>query len=370
MNERYGPAVHRIPTEIWWKILDEFIDSADPLFISTTFGGCDWSKYAVWHISSDQYNWKGQYDRRRKIVGCVCRSWRTFSQAKNNPHVILDFYSLYKKQLRDAKVVPKSRWTALRSNLCCSIGSVVSVSSHSTSCPSIISETDHRDEWLASINKSRAARRVTINEWSRIDDIVTSLKEGVDWEIIDIGLDQAAELARIPLPRLRRLRLWTHFNYHPLDLNPFLNLLDQFINLTWLEYEVEVARGDLVPIDIDRSPVILPNLQALWYKIRATFEFPFTQLILPSLQYLSLQIYELPSRIPLLELLSCYRQTLRSFTTTVFKWRGDSPIVHFPPWSDFPNLEELVLDQQWTAHFHHLPPNHPLRRLEACYDLV
>ncbi|CAG8757096.1 9739_t:CDS:1, partial [Acaulospora colombiana] len=141
--------------------------------------------------------------------------------------------------------------------------------------------------------------------------------------------------------------------------------MSRFKNLTWLDYQADIQRGQPVPIDKFRVPVILPNLQTLWYKNRATFEFPFSYLVLPSLQYLSLHIYELPSQVPLLDILSRYQQTLRSFAARGWKRRGDLPVVHFPSWDNFPILEELVLDIQWTSYLEPLPSGHPLRRLDV-----
>jgi hypothetical protein len=153
----------------------------------------------------------------------------------------------------------------------------------------------------------------------------------------------------------------------PLNLNLLLDVLSTFNGITWLDYETFVERREPVPIK-DRSPIVLPNLQVLWYKNRKTFKFPFSHLTLPSLQYLTIQIYECPTLVPLLDLLSCYRKTLRSFVAARFKHRGGVSFIDFPPWDNFPKLEELVLDEQWVVRFQPLPPNHPLQILNAHFE--
>jgi hypothetical protein len=315
MDEQREPAIIRIPREIWWKILDEVIYDADPLAFSTTFEGEGWADLSDWYMLQMYDRGFQRFEKQRKIVGSVCRSWQTFAHSKRNLNV------------------------NLRIN-------------HSYSPEGI--------EWPS------GARSVTLGR-GICDDFIETLAfaQVLRWEIVGIDQSDALSLACIPLPRLRRLRMANRGSYLRLDLNLLLDILTNFTNLTWLEYEADIIRGDPDPIDKDRLPVVMPNLQVLWYKNRATFQFPHSHLSLPSLHYLSLHIYEYPSRIQLLELLSCYQRTLRSISARGWKRRGDEPIVHFPPWGDFPKLEELVLDEQWTAYFQPLPKNHPLRRIDV-----
>jgi hypothetical protein len=316
MDEQRELAIIRIPREIWWKILDEVIYDADSLIFSTNFEGEGWAELSDWYMLMLYGQRFQRFEKRRKIVGSVCRSWQAFAHSKRNLNVTL--------------------------------GPI----NHGSSPQGI--------DWPS------GARSVTLSR-GICDDIIETpaLAQGLRWEIVGIDQTDALSLASIPLPRLRRLRMGNRGSYLRLDLNLLLDILSNFTNLTWLEYEADIMRNEPVPIDEDRSPVIMPNLQVLWYKNRATFQFPYSHLSLPSLRYLSLHIYEYPGRIPLLELLSCYRKTLRSFSARGWKRRGDEPIVHFPPWDDFPKLEELVLDGQWTAYFQPLPTNHPLRRIDA-----
>ncbi|PVF98392.1 hypothetical protein CPB86DRAFT_784840 [Serendipita vermifera] len=211
---------------------------------------------------------------------------------------------------------------------------------------------------------SPKARHVKIyaDACGRITEI-PAFAQGVEWEIVSTYVSKAAHLAQIPQPRLRRLQLleWTrHF-----DLNPFLDVISQFTNLIWLDYEMRDHRGDTIPILASRSPIILPNLQVLWYKNRPNFEFPFSMLILPSLRYLSLNIYASTQDIPLIELMSCYRQTLRSFVMRSARACIPQFVVNFPAWNTFPELKEFILDQAWAVQFPPLTLKHPLQRLDV-----
>ncbi|PVF98395.1 hypothetical protein CPB86DRAFT_797363 [Serendipita vermifera] len=316
MSEQHEQAAHRTPREIWWRILDEVIYSENPLVFSTTFHGRDWAEHSNWHMFESDDHWLGKFEWKRKIIGSVCRSWQEFAHERGGRHLTLKTFS----------------WG------------------------------NPPEE----IDKASKAHRISLQR-GVCSDLIRShdLEQEFNWSIVEIYQTDALELGRIPLPHLRRLRMSSYESWKPLNLNPFLDILSKFTNLTWLDYQADIQRGQPVPIDKYRAPVVLPNLQTLWYKNRATFDFPFSHLVLPSLQYLSLHIYELPSQVPLLDLLSCYRQTLRSFAARGWKRRGDLPVVHFPSWEDFPNLEELVLDIQWSAHFQPLPSNHPLRRLDV-----
>lgn len=318
-NRRADSAVHRAPIEIWWKILHEVIDTAleyRSRVFDTTFEGDDWMYYSSWSMLDWEDRWLRNAREQTKIIGSVCRSWQVFSQLINDRYVILKF--------------------------------------------------DFREKLLRGITKASKAHRVAIWDLASCKqyNIPLVFDHDVGWEIIEVYQREVTELVHIPLPHLRRLRMYSFQNY--LNLNLFLDAICRFTSLTWLDYEVDTSRRrQPIPIHQDKPPVLLPNLQVLWYKIRHILEFPFSYLILPSLRYLTLHIYELPSRVPLFEILSFYRQTLQSFVTGQFKDRGDKAVIHFSPWSEFPKLEELVLNEPWTAYFEPLPRSHPLRRLHA-----
>jgi hypothetical protein len=319
MTERCEPAAQRTPREIWWKILDEFIYGEDRFILSTTFQGKRWSDCSDWSMFRTYRVQLEHFEKRRKIIGSVCRSWYKFSCSE-----------------RYVDATPR---------------------------------TPHGVETHEVIRKALTARRVTlVMPWCNKSKHPAPA-QGFNWEIAEISDDAAPLLASLPLPRLRRLRMICFNTSSPLDLNPLLDVLSTFNSLTWLDYEAFVERGEPVPIK-DRSPIVLPNLQVLWYKNRKTFRFPFSHLILPSLQYLTIQIYESSTLVPLLDLLSCYRKTLRSFVAARFKHGSEVSFINFPPWRDFPKLEELVLDEQWVVRFQPLPPNHPLQILDAHFRFL
>ncbi|PVF98407.1 hypothetical protein CPB86DRAFT_797373 [Serendipita vermifera] len=318
MTEQPEPAVNRIATEIWRIILDEAIDQHNPLFFSTGFEGSNWSKYSNWISFEKTVFWQDQEDQwqeraetQRRTIGSVCRSWQAFARSRRG---------LY-----------------------------------------FISRMERSGERPHEIDKALNARRVTFDhsiyrELARHPRFV----QDIQWEVAQIRQSDIPSLARIPLPRLRRLRIRGFGFSQPRDLD----ILNKFTNLRWLDCESSIARR--MPTTIDKKPsVVLPNLQVLWYKVQGTFEFPFKDFILPSLRYLSLHIDEISRLVPLSDILSSYRQTLQSFTSRVIKTTKSRLVLRFPPWNDFPKLRELKIDRQWTTYFHPLPPNHPLNRLDA-----
>ncbi|PVF98394.1 hypothetical protein CPB86DRAFT_873403 [Serendipita vermifera] len=379
MSKQHESAVRRTPIEIWWKILDEVIYGHNPLFFSTTFPGYDWSEYSPWYMSGYEYVRHERSEIERKVVGSVRRSWQAFSRSRRNRYVHITLPPLQREQIAKIEKQKKSRYVAFHTGICFKISSIFSshfwpknghyITSESNAKDHITPKADAKDEWLQIIDKARQARRVQVAAglWKRFNEVVTGSGQELGWEIVEIGQPEIMKFSQASLPRLRRLGLRTYCSPSPLNHNPFLEVLSRFTSLTWLEYEAYASCGQPEAIHKDRSPLILPNLQVLWYKNRGTFEFPFSHLILPSIQYLSLCIFRYPSLVPLLDILSCYRRTLRSFTAKGWDVIGSESVIHFPPWSDFPRLEELVLDPQWVAYFQSLPLHHPLRRLDANY---
>ncbi|CAG8595674.1 4201_t:CDS:2, partial [Acaulospora colombiana] len=284
-------AVHRTPVEIWWEILDETIYGEYPLFFSTAIQREDWVHYSHWNMPSSERDWLDGFERQRKIVGSVCRSWQDFSQSRRYRYV---------------KVAITN------------------------------------DGALRGVENALTAYRIRLSRayYRSLEHVI--FEQEYNWLAVELDQPVASILARIRLPRLRRLHM-THYEPRKiLNLNPLLDILATFPNLTWISYLSSSRRGESVPIDKNRSPVVLPHLQ-----------------------YLFIHVYELPSRVPLLDLLAYYCQTLRSFAARGFNRRGDKPVLQFLSWNDFPSLEELILDSQWTVHFQPLPSNHPLRRLDV-----
>ncbi|PVF98410.1 hypothetical protein CPB86DRAFT_784855 [Serendipita vermifera] len=323
MTEQCEPAIRRVPTEIWWVILHEVIGQYNSLFFSTTFDGSSWSEYSS-RKSFDLEEFRRRcIEEQRKKIGSVCRSWQAFANSRRDLYVAL--------------------------------------------------KLDERGELSPEIERASNARHVGLNHSGVCRKLAISphVIGGFNWEIVEINQRDVPELALIPLPHLRRLRMNTQRAFLP---NPFLDALNKFKDITWLEYETFCLR-ESIPIDLRRAPIVLPNLQVLRFKTGGTFGFPlqlpFRRLALPSLRFLSLHMDGVPVQFPLTGLtdtLLPYRQTLRSFNARVNGPTKSLPPIQFVPWEDFSELEELAIDRPWTINFHPLPPKHPLRSLEAQHD--
>ncbi|PVF98408.1 hypothetical protein CPB86DRAFT_784854 [Serendipita vermifera] len=317
MTEQREPAIRRMPRELWWTILDEVMDQYNPLFFSTTFGGREWLRYSNWRLIGSKDLRHKHTETQRKTIGSVCRSWQAFAHSRRTHYVRF--------------------------------------------------EVDKKGTLSPGIETALNARRVEVQ--SGVCRKLTKpphLAPGFNWEIVEISLEDLTELHLIPFPRLRRLHINASYMTQDLDKNIFLYTLSKFTYITWLECGDFNLFGQLSAMDEKRHPVVLPNLQVLWYRALGPFKFPLEHLLLPSLQFMSLYMDFWPEQTSLTDILSRYRQTLRSFISGMTdSSRGPLSPLQFPPWDEYPRLEELVIDKQWTAHFHPLPANHPLQRLDA-----
>ncbi|CAG8655820.1 3356_t:CDS:1 [Acaulospora colombiana] len=320
MTEQPKPAVHRIPVELWWIILDEAIEQHNPLFFSTIFEGSSWLKHSSSRSFGQEDGLRARAESQRKVIGSVCRSWRDFARSRRDNYVTLYL--------------------------------------------------DNKGELYGDIERAVNARRVKL--YKRLyENLVRSIQigQGFNWETVEISEKDALGLALIPLPHLRRLKMRTN-QYFLLD--PFLDTLIKFSDITWLDYDASIQYRGTISMGGERSPVVLPNLQVLCYSVADAFtgslEFPFQQLILPSLRFLSFHMIGTGFNVPLIKILSRYRQTLRSVAVRVKRPEGTLPCVQFPPWYEFPKLEELAIDRPWVINFHSLSSGHPLQKLEAQID--
>jgi hypothetical protein len=303
-------AIDRIPQEIWWDIFDHLID--DSMFFATTYTGTNWSKDAHEFMLLKEWDIYKILEKQRKTIGSVCRSWQLWAQSRKHRRIALD---------------PQSKTFDL------------------------------------DLKKAQTARRVSISA-NISQDIAPAFPSGVNWEIVTLQQWQAADFASIPHPRLRRLQL-SDIGGQTFDSNLSLDALSLFKDLTWLNYRVNSDYDPVVPVDGDRLPITLPNLQALCYDSFNFFRFPLSHIILPSLQYLAVHCDIHANYVPLNEILLTYGQTIRSVIIQAHRVPQDTHMVHFPPWNSFPKLEELVLSQQWSIHFEPVPQNHPLEKLVA-----
>ncbi|PVF97858.1 hypothetical protein CPB86DRAFT_399929 [Serendipita vermifera] len=85
MTDSTRSALSRMPSEVWWMILDEAIDA--PMFFATIYTGNGWlhdAKACVFDEDEKEYKKKKQ---QRQIIASVCRSWRYFA-AQRQYHAV------------------------------------------------------------------------------------------------------------------------------------------------------------------------------------------------------------------------------------------------------------------------------------------
>jgi hypothetical protein len=309
---RLDTAAQRTPPEIWWTVFDQLIDM--PMMFSTIYQGINWIKDA--HHWMLLWDWKlyRESEKQRRILGSVCRSWRLWAQSRRHRRVVLDSRS---------------------------------------------------DCWASNVQNAQSARHVEI--WQMNRRPAKLFPQGVEWDIVYLHQSLVPHFASIPHTRLRRLRI-SDMNKRPYDPNPFLEGLSQFPELTWLDYEdgdSALPYGLDIPVHSDRKPVLLPNLQALFYRSLSFFKFPLSHVALPSLQYLAIHCEIHAFLFPIVDVLLHYRRTIRSVTIGAYRVMHLTHTVHFPQWSEFPKLEELALTSNWVFLFDPLSPDHPLQKIVA-----
>jgi hypothetical protein len=304
MNEENNTAVQRMPKELWWMILEEAIDV--PLMFATTYEGNDWSNDAhtclVATYPNDLYR---DSEKKRKIIGSVCRSWQVFA--------------LYRKD-RQFVLENKAPFPGTRLN----------------------------------------ARRVHL----RVDPEELHCAQGTILECEILASSHPLVITRfkeLSLPRLRRLQLWfSEGDPH------FFDILHLFPNITWLD--CEAAYREIPAVKASWELPSLSNLQVLRYKCRISFIFPLCGILLPSLRYLYLHFFSHIDQVPILDILLFYSQSVQFIVVRRFSLRKVAPIIEFPSWTRFPRLKELELGRGWSIQFEALPPNHPLQKLSAQHE--
>ncbi|PVF98422.1 hypothetical protein CPB86DRAFT_784868, partial [Serendipita vermifera] len=170
----------------------------------------------------------------------------------------------------------------------------------------------------------------------------------------------AMDLMKNSRERQIRLYFWSTAG-ESFDLVTVLDVLRGFSNLTWVDCGVGVRNTSPGHI----SPIVLPNLQVFVYKNGGSWAHILSHLVLPSLQCLYISISLPVPRLPIVDILSLYRQTIRSVVIQSHTRPKETYPLIFPPWNEFPKLEELTIDTSWSVYFKPLPSHHPLRRLNT-----
>jgi hypothetical protein len=301
--------IKRLPRELLWMVLDSVIGS--PLYLATRYNGINWFKDG----SSDRrYLESSDYEaseKQRKTIGSVCRLWQIFAKSRNRSFDLVQFED---------------------------------------------------DDLSATVEKITRSRRVNIK--GRENSLITHFPQNTSLEILAVPQALWSALNDICCPRLERLVLYlTYDEQKNFDPNLFLSTMKSFTHITWLEHDLDLAFMNSIPIQDENVSILLPNLQVLICHTSSTMRFPFDYMVLPSLQYLSVftMIRRQQDDISMIDIINKYHKTLRSV-----QFLAECPAdegKNFPPWSDFPFLEELILESTFNLAFDTIPPKHPLRRI-------
>ncbi|KAG8772149.1 hypothetical protein FRC20_002960 [Serendipita sp. 405] len=191
---------------------------------------------------------------------------------------------------------------------------------------------------------------------------VSRLTQGVEWEVAFLKVPHLEQLALLPHPRLRRIKL-SISGRRVLNLTSLLNALESYKDLTWLTLDLDNWSRWIPFPRIGREPVVLRNLEVFFFSCPVAHAVSAFHLNLPKLRHFRFRCDTSPEVMSLEDVISPYSKTIRSIAITTNEGR---PLDReFPPWTDYPMLEELALDSALVIEFHPLPRTHPLRRLHA-----
>ncbi|PVF91776.1 hypothetical protein CPB86DRAFT_878317 [Serendipita vermifera] len=303
MDDGGDSAVQRTPEEVWWLILDEVID--EPLLFATIYEGNDWSNDAP----KSKRRLYERFEKQKKIIGSVCRSWQLFARSTRYRRVVLGY--------------PKN---------------------------------------LALDTTQKARYAFLCGPYAFKSPSAQGLR--VEWETL--RLKNATILPRVAstlsCPRLRRLEL-SYLDYDANAASRFADILGVFPGITWLECDICLPQYARI-IPVNQPPILLPKVEIFWCKCQHNGAFPLSNLILPSLRYLYIVFDASTVWIPLLDILRAYRHSIQS---VVMKTTNNAYLegIIFPSWNDFPNLKEMQLHKAWSVIFEPLPSTHPLQKLGA-----
>ncbi|KAG8788475.1 hypothetical protein FRC15_004139 [Serendipita sp. 397] len=306
-----NPAISRVPTEIWWHILEYTIYFGD--FFACAFEGDDWARVAEDYSRAVTWEWEFEEAKEQiRVLSMVCRSWKEFIQ------------------------VVASRFRTISDNF--------------TEEPGVEAIT--------------LAHRVHVTTKSQIAS--SFVGKSVDWRVICTRQEHAEDLGRISHPNLRKLQIrYVSHTIRTFDGDKFVSSLAPFRNIIWFSYETAALDCEDCTEDDKGQKITLPNLRVLQYYGMGGFHFPFYRLDLPSLRHLSIQAKFDPASFPVYQpIVEAYGKTLESLYIKA-PWGGfavTSPNhPYFPRWENVPRLRELALDSPISLHFHPLPRTHPLR---------
>ena len=299
-----GPAVNRVPYEIWMRILDDVIHVPFLFDVDCTVESfCAWtlanSREVKGHTTS-QTSIYNESEHQRTILSLVCRAWKEFTDSRKD------------RRAEKRYPVKSSSSTALRVSL------------------------DNNDLPVIPFPSSWKIIRL----YGFVEPLIPPFFDLVDYA------DRH--------PNIQRVEICVVLDSTGMD--EILYRLPVFTNLTSLLVEV-VAFHLSSPEEI-----VLPRLRTLQWAAKRLSHQPRDFLVLPSLVNLSIVIH-----IDELEhILEPYSHTLKALvveTVAQPEFR-----LTFPPWEFYPHLEELAVlmpsDHEPSLTFPPaFPANHPFRHL-------
>ena len=315
-----GPAVNRVPYEIWTDILDRVIHVPFLFDVDcTTESFCAWAlenaREVKGHVHSttrgSTYN---ESERQRRIISLVCRAWREFADSRGDRRAEKQF------------PVKSSSPTALRVSL------------------------DENDLPVIPFPSSWKIIRL----YGFIKPLVSPFFDLVDYA------DRHPNVQRV------EIRLLSDST----GTDEFIYGLAAFTNLTSLLVEVDSFYVS------SPEEIVLPRLRTLQWATKRPSHQPRDFLALPSLVNLSIAIHD----EELEHILEPYSQTLKALV--VEKVARSEFKLALPPWEFYPQLEELaVFTSNNFQPSLTLPPafpaNHPFRHFwtndpssEALFNLL
>lgn len=297
-----GPAVNRVPYEIWLRILDDVIHVPFLFDVDCTVESfCAWTLANACEVKGHTYTEGSVYNEsedQRRILSLVCRAWKEFADSR--------------KDRRAGKRYPvkHSSSTALRVSL------------------------DKNDLPVIPFPSSWKIIRL----YGFIESLISPFFDLVDYA------DRH--------PNIQRVEICVVADSTGTD--EILYKLPVFTNLTSLLVEVAAFRLS------SPEEIVLPRLRTLQWAARGSSHQPRDFLVLSSLVNLSIIVHS----NELEHILEPYSHTLKALvveTVAQPEFR-----LTFPPWEFYPHLEELaVLTSSNNQPSLTLPPvlpaNHPFR---------
>ncbi|KAG8817617.1 hypothetical protein FRC17_011153 [Serendipita sp. 399] len=316
MSRLRGRISTNLPLEVWWKILEDVIDSGN--LFTTTYEGDDWPKDAKElrrpHIDSVKF-----VEEQRRNLRAVCKGWKHFTDTVGRKFVPMELCA------------KNGDWSAI---------TIVAIA----------------------------------NGWRVYGGPFTTVPRELDgftvqWRVLRIPQRLIKDVRRISLPHLYRLEICIRRYNDAYSPDRLIENLAHFPNITWLSLIIDQFFESPPWSEVDEEKVTLPNLQVLYFSSAGDVELPYHRLRLPSLRYLAITGDKCKDALMLHGLIEAYGYTICGlYINLPLGHMGGMEMYHrhddrfrFPSWILTSNLTELELGHKVGLNFDPLPPLHPLR---------